>query len=584
MLLAVWLTGFADERELKKMAHNLYVSGQYEEAARLYAQLISKDTTDPVAHYFYGVCLLHTGSNRTEAIRHLENAAGNNQTPVLVFYHLGTAYQMELQFEKAIACFEMFWQKANAFRLAELGIEERIELCHKARLLYQNAVLPEPFHIRETDLSQFAAHYSQSHDKSRLIPVPAQILKGRNKTKFSPFVYVDKNSRWMSFAAPGKGHAKEIQIAWRKNNSSWNPAYPLRFEHPFPFSADNPVIENNGTVIYFSSNAFKYVGGYDLYVTYLNPKTGMWSYPEPLPVPVNSPADEIMLIPDASGRKAFLLSNRNSASGRVGVYEVPLPFPTGAQPSLTSRPLHQEKINSLSHSENLTVQSSQAIPGDSLQMVSAIRKQKQTAESNTRMADSTDCLKITLYGYMYDAARWNLTASQGQLKIHAGEKLYLIPVQYPAGEFSITLPYQPAYELILTDGATPCQPVRISMGTARDSCMLVLVTLKKAESFRLVALTETEAAGMKKFSVQLGAFRSKNPEELTLHFRARGVANVEVIPKANLQAVVTGNNLSLLEALKERSRFISAGFKDAFIVTRHGNKLGLADQELAARF
>jgi hypothetical protein len=116
--------------------------------------------------------------------------------------------------------------------------------------------------------------------------------------------------------------------------------------------------------------------------------------------------------------------------------------------------------------------------------------------------------------------------------------------------------------------------------------LLVLLTIKRADHYYLAAFAEAEAAaeGNKQYSIQLGAFRSRNPEELTRHFRARGVTHAEVIPKASLLAVITGNNLSLLEALKERSRFISMGFNDAFIVTRQGNKLGLPGHELASGF
>ncbi len=56
----------------------------------------------------------------------------------------------------------------------------------------------------------------------------------------------------------------------------------------------------DGDTLYFSSDKNGGLGGLDIYKTYLDRETNKWSFPEPLPVPFNSGADDFGLITDRS--------------------------------------------------------------------------------------------------------------------------------------------------------------------------------------------------------------------------------------------------------------------------------------------
>lgn len=86
----------------------------------------------------------------------------------------------------------------------------------------------------------------------------------------------------------------------------------------------SPFIHPDGKTLYFSSDKLPGLGGSDLFVSRLD-KAARWSKPENLGVPVNSIDDEMNLIVDASGMKAYISSNKISGFGGYDIFTFTLP-------------------------------------------------------------------------------------------------------------------------------------------------------------------------------------------------------------------------------------------------------------------
>lgn len=589
-LLFIPLLSSADDKELKKLAHNLYVSEQYAEAAKLFHQLIQLDTANRMNHYFYGVSLLQSGGSRTEAIKFLESALADQGIPAMANFHLAKAYQLNNRFDKAIECYERFKLSANPIYVEELKVDEQIAMCMRAKSSIENKNEITLEYKEEITLAQFAMDYNEQSAKSRLLAVPDRIRKGRSKEKFSAFLFVDESGKWMSYSGPGKNSGKEIFIASRKNSNEWHEAVPVKFEKPFPFAAENPIVTENGTHLHFSCNSFNSIGGYDVYESKLNMMSGIWSYPEPLPIPINSPADEMIFIPLPKEKKAALLSNRNSAVNQSGVYNMQYPFPKETLPVHTAPALATKQEMQAPRQENEITATAELLkpkafvelkPVEEIKIASqpvasARPEANQFAEKTNEPVKET---KITLSGFFYDASRMNHTGYP-ELYVKTKQGVHRSPIHYPSGEFTLTVPANQHYEITL-EGSISTAPVEITLRENKHSCTIVLITRKTENGYALAVVQEHEKMNDQQYAIQLGAFREKPEAEILSYYRSKGIRKAEVIARQDLKLVVSGQNLSLSEALKERKRFLQSGFNDAFIVMRKGNEVSAPDWDLA---
>jgi flagellar motor protein MotB len=84
-----------------------------------------------------------------------------------------------------------------------------------------------------------------------------------------------------------------------------------------------PFIHADGTTLYFSSDRHVGMGGIDLFVSKTD-EEGNWSTPVNLGYPVNTPGDEINIIVNARGAKAYISAKLSEGFGGFDIYEFDL--------------------------------------------------------------------------------------------------------------------------------------------------------------------------------------------------------------------------------------------------------------------
>ncbi len=87
---------------------------------------------------------------------------------------------------------------------------------------------------------------------------------------------------------------------------------------------DYPFLHPNGKTLYFSSEGHKGMGGKDIFYSELLPDN-TWSEPVNLGYPINTYADEMSLVVNAKGDKAFYSSDRAGGYGKDDLYWFNLP-------------------------------------------------------------------------------------------------------------------------------------------------------------------------------------------------------------------------------------------------------------------
>ncbi len=76
----------------------------------------------------------------------------------------------------------------------------------------------------------------------------------------------------------------------------------------------------DGKTLYFSSQGHKTIGGYDIFKSVCN--NGVWSEPENIGYPVNTPDDDVFFVMNASGKHGYYASAQSGGYGDKDIYMV----------------------------------------------------------------------------------------------------------------------------------------------------------------------------------------------------------------------------------------------------------------------
>jgi len=87
------------------------------------------------------------------------------------------------------------------------------------------------------------------------------------------------------------------------------------------FQEGSVYIHPDAKTMYFSSQGHNTLGGYDIFVSYVD-DLGHWGEPINLGYPINTPYDDLFYSATASGRYAYIASNRDGGKGGLDIYRV----------------------------------------------------------------------------------------------------------------------------------------------------------------------------------------------------------------------------------------------------------------------
>jgi len=85
----------------------------------------------------------------------------------------------------------------------------------------------------------------------------------------------------------------------------------------------SPFLHPDGKTLYFSSDGWTGLGGYDIFYTRLD-ESGSWSKPKNIGYPINSPDDEVGFFVSTDGSRGFFASNKFSGKGGWDLYSFDL--------------------------------------------------------------------------------------------------------------------------------------------------------------------------------------------------------------------------------------------------------------------
>lgn len=336
ILLSIFLTAYCfllmgqqagiTEQELIKKAESFYNQKIWQEALPLYAQLVSVHPKNAIYNKRFGICgLMGDRTNSTRSIRYLTRAHQTLPKDKELLYYLGLAYYQNQEFASALQYFFDCLEYTSSSDPIVKEINEHINACQRGMDLLHKNHLDEIISKKEYQYENFHRAYPPDELDGSLIQKPSNfITPNEMKSGERSYVYVTEPRGTVYYSGYPDDNTiqRDLFKVSINDNGEWGEPKALTDEVNTSYDEAFPVVTNNGTVLYFSSKGHNSMGGYDVFKSVLNEKTGKFSIPENMGVGINSPYDDILFIPDRSGKKAFFSSNRESIHNNISVFKI----------------------------------------------------------------------------------------------------------------------------------------------------------------------------------------------------------------------------------------------------------------------
>jgi len=110
-----------------------------------------------------------------------------------------------------------------------------------------------------------------------------------------------------------------------KLGNAWGESTPLKGLSEGFTNADYPFMMNDGITFYFAAQGEESIGGYDIFFTRYDSRSGSFLKPENIGMPFNSEANDYMYAADEETGIGYFVSDRRQPEGKVCVYIFILP-------------------------------------------------------------------------------------------------------------------------------------------------------------------------------------------------------------------------------------------------------------------
>jgi hypothetical protein len=152
-----------------------------------------------------------------------------------------------------------------------------------------------------------------------------RLNKNINTKYWESHGFISEDGKSLIFASdrPGGFGGLDLYLS-NKVKGDWGPAVNLGPEINTPFNEDRPFLINNGKTLFFSSQGHLNMGGYDLFRSDLQ-SNNLWSKPENLGYPLNTPDDNFFFMPVGNGKSGYYpIFKESGGAGKEDIYKITL--------------------------------------------------------------------------------------------------------------------------------------------------------------------------------------------------------------------------------------------------------------------
>ena len=316
---------------LKADALKDFNAGQYSEALEKYETLLNRYPKDGTFNYYQGICYLNLKKDPGKAAEYLEFASTRANVPSDVFYYLGQAYMKTYRFTMARNSFEKFSQNATRQELRTMDPARQI-------INTQNAInFTKDYNSYEIKASSLFTFNDSMFTRQlgsvggKLIKKPSEFRSQEKEGEPANYMFLPKNNDdgdyvyIAGYNRNKKGGTDLFRIKY-SNGKKWGTPEPLKSLNT-DYDEILPYFDPVGKDLYFASKGHSSMGGFDVFKSHYDEDRNEWSEPVNQGFPVNSPYDELLLIPGSNLGEIMLITDRQGDDKHLSVFKIQIQEP-----------------------------------------------------------------------------------------------------------------------------------------------------------------------------------------------------------------------------------------------------------------
>ena len=169
------------------------------------------------------------------------------------------------------------------------------------------------------DKSQFLSHYVLSSETGKIMT--ASQISG---IEADGYVYLNEMGNKAYFGKADQNGVRQIYTS-DKLGDRWGEPILMNGLREGIDEADYPFMMNDGITFYFAAQGEESIGGYDIFFTRYDSRSGSFLKPENIGMPFNSEANDYMYAADEQSGIGYFVSDRRQPKDTVCVYIFILP-------------------------------------------------------------------------------------------------------------------------------------------------------------------------------------------------------------------------------------------------------------------
>ena len=288
-----------------EQAKTLFREGKYAEAKPVFQRYARNYPNNGSYNYWYGACCYETGE-KTLCEKHL--LIGARRKVQEAFRYLGQLYTEQYRFDEAVDNYAQYvGMLEKAQKPAEKWCQRQQQAEEAARMLrgVERTAVIDSFSVPK---EEFMAYYKTSPESGTLIP-PSNGNGAAYRTQLGNKIYA---------SIPQQG---QLDLYTRApQGEAWGTPSPLTGNVNTSADENYPYALSDGITLYYASNGEGSIGGYDIFVTRYNSRTGNYLLPENIGMPYNSPFNDYMLVIDEYNNLGWFASDRFQPQDSVCIY------------------------------------------------------------------------------------------------------------------------------------------------------------------------------------------------------------------------------------------------------------------------
>ena len=307
LLLSISFSGYTQSLD---QANLMYDGGLYEEAKPVFERLVRQSPNITLYNHKYGVCCYETG-DPVNAEKYLLISYKRKQ--IDSYMYLAMLYTEQYRFDEARDMWEGFIELRGSKKGDTSAAEEALR---KVRNLLRMQRATEDVQIIDSvvlDKNAFLEAYSLSGESGSIVPYTDFFKGGEN---ISSTVHINQKGDRIYYSKPANNGLYTI-FSQARLIDEWGDEKVLTSDDTN--DCNYPYVLSDGVTMYFASNGYGSIGGYDIFVTQYNTNTNSYLDPQQMGMPFNSLANDYMMVIDENKGLGWFVTDRNQDEENVCV-------------------------------------------------------------------------------------------------------------------------------------------------------------------------------------------------------------------------------------------------------------------------